>query len=139
MGRDTLLSVAQTLCRGIMYRRVNVPRLLHGDDEGFTLIELLIVIAILAILVSIVAINVTGVMDGVTSTALLTEQSLVQLAIDRYNTWDVAFNSATAIAAEGSAVKLPGSAPFGKYLSTTTRYYYSWGANGASLTGKVAP
>jgi prepilin-type N-terminal cleavage/methylation domain-containing protein len=123
-----------------MYRRVSVPRFLHDDDEGFTLIELLIVIAILAILVSIVAINVTGIMDGVNSTAMSTEQSLVQLAIDRYNTWDVAVNGATAITAQGTPVKLPdGSAPFSEYLSTTTRYYYTWGADGTGLTVTASP
>ena len=110
------------------------------DDDGFTLIELLIVIAILAILVSIVAINVTGIMDGVSDTAMSTEKSLVQLAIDRYNTWDVAYNGATAISANASPTKVSNSSgTFGKYLSTETRYYYTWGTSGSSLQVQAAP
>jgi len=107
---------------------------MRKEDEGFTLIELLIVIAIMAILVSIVAINVTGIMEGVNDTAKSTELRLVQLAIDRYNTWDVAVNGETAIAAQATYYQLPdSSAPFSKYLSGTTRYKYSWGLAGASL------
>lgn len=109
-------------------------------DEGFTLIELLIVIAILAILVSIVAINVTGILDSVNETAMQTELTLVQLAIDRYNSWDVLVNNASEIAASSGKVKVSSSTPaFGKYLSTETRYYYSWGASGAGLANFVAP
>jgi prepilin-type N-terminal cleavage/methylation domain-containing protein len=109
-------------------------------DEGFTLIELLIVIAILAILVSIVAINVTGIMTGVTDTAKATEKSLVQLAIDRYNTWDVAVNGATTISANATPSRVSNSSgAFGKYLSTETRYYYTWGDTGSSLQVQEEP
>ncbi len=51
---------------------------LTNTDRGFTLIELLIVIAILAILVSIVALNITSVTD---SMALRTLQSQTATAL----------------------------------------------------------
>ncbi len=114
--------------------------LIRDDDDGFTLIELLIVIAILAILISIVTLNVTNVLDSVNATAMGEEQRLVQLAIDRYNSWDVLVNNSEAIAASSGKVKVSASTPqFGKYLSSESRYYYSWGAGGTSLAGSITP
>ena len=102
------------------------------------------VIAILAVLVSIVAINVSGLMSGVNETAMATEKNLVQLAIDRYNTWDVTVDGAAPISPQPWLVQIssplaPFTAPFAKYLSSPTRFYYSWAANGAYLTSSVQP
>ncbi len=111
-------------------------------DDGFTLIELLIVIAILAILVSIVAVNVTGLLTGVTETALQVELDLVQVAIDKYNSWDVSVNGASPIADIGDWRRVTAGdpdAPFGKYLSRPTRFYYTWNYGGADLVNKTTP
>lgn len=115
-------------------------RFLKSEDDGFTLIELLIVIAILAILVSIVAINVTNVMSNVNDTVQDFELKLVQFAIDQYNVMDVAVNGAAAITANSTPMKLPdASVPFSKYLTNTTRYYYTWGDGGTNLASQATP
>jgi prepilin-type N-terminal cleavage/methylation domain-containing protein len=118
-----------------------MTRFLHSKDDGFTLIELLIVIAIISILVSIVSLNVTGVMDQVNATAIQAETQSIQLAIDRYNTWDIGTGSTTtAITAQASAGKvMASSVAFGKYLTGDTKYCYTWGASGVSLTNQVCP
>jgi len=107
---------------------------MQSQDDGFTLIELLIVIAIIAILVSIVAINVTGVMEGVTETAMNAERSVVQLAIDKYNTWNVAVKGDPVITGGGPTKLSPSSGGFAQYLASETRYQYTWGADGTGLT-----
>ena len=118
-----------------------MTRFLHRKDDGFTLIELLIVIAIISILVSIVSLNVTGVMDQVNATAIQAETQSVQLAIDRYNTWDIGMGLTTkAITAQASTAKIQASvAEFGKYLSGDSKYCYTWGAAGAGLKNQVCP
>lgn len=113
---------------------------LGKKDDGFTLIELLIVIAILAILVSIVAISFGDIMNDTDATVMKEEARLVQLTIDRYNSWDVFVNNAAEITANGSPVKVSStSASFGKYLSTESHYCYTWGAKGVSLTVTKCP
>lgn len=116
-----------------------MTRFLHRNDEGFTLIELLIVIAIIAILVSIVSINVTGIMDQVNGVTIQAELQTVQLAIDRYNTWDVGVSGSTAITGNSPASKISvsGGPVFATYLSGTTKYCYSWAAAGATLANQV--
>lgn len=113
---------------------------LTNSDRGFTLVELLIVIAILAILVSIVALNVTDVTaDTAQLAALQTETRLVQLAIDQYNTWDVAVNGAAAIPQQADPVQVSrATGSFGKYLATPTSYYYYWGAGGGALAASLS-
>lgn len=111
-----------------------MPAFIKSRDEGFSLVELLIVIAIVAILVSIVAVNVTDVMAGVADPAMTAEKAAVQVAIDQYNTWDVAVKGAPPIAASATAAQLTeGSTTFSKYLAAPTRFYYRWGDGGESL------
>jgi prepilin-type N-terminal cleavage/methylation domain-containing protein len=115
-------------------------RLVREQDEGFTLIELLIVVAILAIMVSIVTISFTGIMESTDSTLMDTETRLVQVTIDRYNSWDVYVLGKTDITANSVVTPLPSSvAPFSAYLATTTHYCYTWGAKGADLKGEKCP
>lgn len=109
-------------------------RFFHKHDDGFTLIELLIVIAILAILVSIVSISFGDIMTDTESTVMKEELRLIQMTIDRYNSWDVFVLGSTAISANGSLTQLPAaSAPFSKYIATESHYCYTWAAEGASL------
>jgi prepilin-type N-terminal cleavage/methylation domain-containing protein len=106
-------------------------------QSGFTLIELLIVLAILGILVGIVAMSVGNLTTTAKTTGKAAEMSIVQTAIDTYNTQDVAVNNASAIVARGTAAVINTSdsdAPFAKYLQRSTKYTYSWGAGGATLT-----
>ena len=118
-------------------RRSAVRRLIRSHDEGFTLIELLIVVAILAILVSIVTISFGDIMESTDEAAKSTELQLVQLTVDRYNSWDVYVLAASEIVANPTAVRLPdASAAFSKYLATDTRFCYTWGAKGASLASQ---
>ena len=115
---------------------------LHKKDDGFTLIELLIVIAILAILVSIVAISFGDIMTDTEEVVMKEEARLVQLTIDRYNSWDVFVLGSAEIAANGTATKVSpttASAPFGKYISNESHYCYTWGAKGVSLTAAKCP
>lgn len=113
---------------------------LHRKDEGFTLIELLIVIAILAILVSIVAISFGDIMTDTEETVMKEELRLVQLTIDRYNSWDVFVLNAAEITANGTLTQLPAaSAPFSKYISNESHYCYTWGAKGATLANAKCP
>ena len=115
---------------------------LHKKDDGFTLIELLIVIAILAILVSIVAISFGDIMTDTEATVMKEELRLVQLTIDRYNSWDVFVLGAADIPANGTATKVSSTtagAPFGKYLSNESHYCYTWAAKGASLANSKCP
>jgi prepilin-type N-terminal cleavage/methylation domain-containing protein len=116
-----------------------MTRFLHRNDEGYTLIELLIVIAIIAILVSIVSINFTGIMDQVNGVAIEAELQSVQLAVDRYNTWDVGVNGSTAITSNSPASKISisGGPVFAKYLSGQTKYCYTWEAAGANLANQL--
>jgi prepilin-type N-terminal cleavage/methylation domain-containing protein len=108
--------------------------LIKSGDEGISLVELMIAIAIVAILVSIVALNVTDVMAGVADPAMSAEKAAVQVAIDKYNTWDVAVKGAPEIAASPSAIQVSdNSTAFGKYLVAPTRFYYRWGDNGDPL------
>ena len=107
-------------------------------ERGFTLIELLVVLAILATLVALVVPDLTRVLARAEETAKNQEKDIVQLAIDVYNTQDVAVDGEDAIGARivGDVAVITSSdpdAPFAKYLRDTTKYTYYWGALGASL------
>jgi len=102
--------------------------------RGFTLIELLIVLAILGILVGIVAMSVGDLNETALKRGLQSEWSVVQTAIDAYNTQDVTVGTESAIG-ESSVYDTIASATsgFNKYLKRNTKYFYVWGADGDSL------
>ena len=105
------------------------------NNKGFTLIELLIVLAILGILVGIVAMSVGGLVGTARTTGLASELSILQTAIDTYNTQDVAVSLAAAIPLQDSwTVVAPATTGFQQYLKRTTKYYYQWTAEGAVVT-----
>ena len=121
-------------------------------ERGFTLIELLVVLAILATLVALVVPDLTRVLARAEETAKNQEKDIVQLAIDVYNTQDVAVEDAAPIRARavgnvavitsaGADALVITSAdtdvPFAKYLRDTTKYKYYWDENGDNL--KVLP
>jgi len=106
-------------------------------EHGFTLIELLIVLAILGILIGIVTMSVGNLNQTAKERGMKAEKDIVQVAIDTYNTQDVTVDGSDAISAQADLTKITTSTddfPFAKYLQRGTKYYYSWGAGGASLT-----
>lgn len=54
------------------------------NKKGFTLVELLVVIAILGVLAAIIIPRVSGNMDSAKTNTDLTNQKLLQNAVDRY-------------------------------------------------------
>lgn len=111
-------------------------------ESGFTLIELLIVLAILGILVGIVAMSVGDLTDTAKARGVESELSIVQTAIDTYNTQDVLVDGGAAIGARAAAAAIApadADAPFGKYIKRTTKYTFTWDADGANLASPDAP
>ena len=104
-------------------------------QDGFTLIELLIVIAIMAILIGIVALSLGGLTDRANTTAKAAELDTVQMAIDVYNTQNVAVDGEAEIAAQPKPTTITAeSASFAQYLRRDTKYTYAWCAGGTELT-----
>jgi len=103
--------------------------------RGFTLIELLIVLAILGILVGIVAMSVGDLNETALKRGLQSEWSVVQTAIDAYNTQDVTVGTEAAITDSGTdyATIAAASSGFQKYLKRNTKYFYLWDADGEGL------
>ncbi|MHB0859135.1 MAG: type II secretion system protein [Anaerolineae bacterium] len=104
-------------------------------DSGYTLLELLVVIAIVAILVGIVALNITGLLEPSRTSSMQSEREIVLKAIDVYHTQDVEADGADPLVAQEEPITIAasGSVPFSKYLRSDTRYAYSWGAGGQDL------
>ena len=109
-------------------------------EHGFTLIELLVVLAIMAILAALVVPDLARVLARAEETAKNQEKDIVQLAIDVYNTQDVAVEGATPILTRTIAARIlitdTINAPFTKYLRDTTKYKYYWDENGNNLKSK---
>ena len=106
-------------------------------ESGFTLIELLIVLAILGILIGIVAMSVGNLTETAKTRGMNAETEVVQVAIDSYNTQDVIVDQGAVITARttGAVIALTDAdAPFTKYLKRDTKYTFSWGSGGISLT-----
>lgn len=103
--------------------------------RGFTLIELLIVLAILGILVGIVAMSVGDLNETALKRGLQSEWSVVQTAIDAYNTQDVTVGTESAITDSGTdyAAITSATSGFNKYLKRNTKYFYLWDADGEGL------
>ena len=108
-------------------------------QDGFTLIELLIVIAIMAILIGIVALSLGGLTDRANATAKAAEMDIVQMAIDVYNTQNVAVDGEAEIAVQSKPTTITaGGSSFAQYLRRDTKYTYAWCAGGTELTQDAA-
>ena len=106
-------------------------------ESGFTLIELLIVLAILGILIGIVAMSVGNLTDTAKTRGQNAETEILQVAVDTYNTQDVIVDQGAVITARttGAVVTLADAdAPFTKYLKRSTKYEFTWGTGGISIT-----
>ena len=109
----------------------------YRNNRGLTLIELLIVLAILGILVSIVTMNVGGLVYRTRTTGMDSELEIVETAFDIYNAQDRVVDPAgnPELIAQASWVQCaPSATGFGQYLKRTTKYYYQWTAAGAVIT-----
>ena len=106
-------------------------------ERGFTLIELLIVLAILGILIGIVAMSVGNLTETAIERGQDSEQEIVQLSIDTYNTMDVAVDASDVITQRTTAAVIEltdADAPFAKYLKRATKYTWKWATGGLTLT-----
>jgi prepilin-type N-terminal cleavage/methylation domain-containing protein len=102
---------------------------------GFTLIELLIVIAILAVLFGITALALNGIGANAGQVTQDAEKDIVQSAFDIYMTTHV-----NVTANPGPAVQVGSFTPeFGVYLRRSSKYGYTWDANGVILTQVALP
>lgn len=111
-------------------------RCAHTSTPGFTLVELLIVLAILAVLLSITAYGTVELTRRAKQTAMLAEKERVQHSIDTYNIVDVGVDDAEEIQGlTGLACKLSpdSTAPFATYLREETQFYYAWQYRGEEL------
>ncbi len=105
-------------------------------NRGFTLIELLIVLAIIAVLVSVAAASTGNVLGAAAQRSAMAEKEVVETAILSYNTLDVA-EGAEQIVGLSSAVpvKIGPNVAYGfeSYLDGETEFYYWWDEEGTSL------
>jgi len=107
------------------------------NSRGLTLIELLIVLAILGILVSIVTMSVGGLVNTSRTAGMDSELEIVETAIDIYNAQDRVVDPVgnPELTEQSSWVQCaPSATGFGKYLNSTTKYYYQWAVAGAVIT-----
>jgi len=104
-------------------------------ERGFTLIELLVVIAILAVLFGLTALALNGVGDDAEAAAMDAEKDVVQTAIDvclAIDTCTLTENTTSAV------VVTPTADGLGAYLRRTSKYQYTWDADG-NITSQVKP
>jgi len=106
------------------------------DERGFTLIELLVVLAIIGILVGITALSLGSLVTGATTTSMQSERDQVRAAIDVYTTQKAlgADCCTEDISAQDTLVQVTTDGTFGQFLRRTTKYYYTWTDDGASVS-----
>ena len=106
------------------------------DEGGFTLVELLVVIAIIGILVGITALSLGGLVASAATTNMGSERDQVQTAMDVYTTQKALGASCCSddVGAQDSLVQVTAGGTFGQFLRRTIKYYYTWEADGASLS-----
>jgi prepilin-type N-terminal cleavage/methylation domain-containing protein len=103
-------------------------------ERGFTLIELLVVIAILAVLFGLTALYLSNVGSDAEAVTKQAEQDMVQTAVD------VCVAQRCPISAQATPVPVgPGTSPFGVYLRRTSKYCYTWNANGDVSVAPTCP
>jgi len=107
------------------------------NERGFTLIELLIVLAIMGILVGITALSLNGLISSSEETTMKSEKDQVQTSIDVYQTQKALDDPCCSddIAAHISPPdQITSGVVFAQFMRRTTKYYYTWAADGESLT-----
>ncbi len=111
---------------------------LFKAEGGFTLVELLVTIAILGVLFGIVSLTLSGVGTNAKTTICASETAVVQSAMDIW----LAKTAGNAFAGQPVAAQIVGDTITGvytDYLRGTTKGFYTYSANGASLLQTSCP
>ncbi|RYY29438.1 MAG: type II secretion system protein GspG [Sphingomonadales bacterium] len=130
--------ISRQINDGVPVRRRNI----QNGEAGFTLLEVMIVLIIVAILASLVAVNVMGRPDEAKATATKTNLSTISGALKMYRldngSYPTTEQGLKALVEKTSAPPAPATFPQGGYLSAPAAdgwgKPYEYSSDGSSFT-----